>query len=194
MAGLRERKKERTRRELEEAALQLFQAKGYDETTVEDIAEVVGVSSRTFFRYYDSKEAVLFGGWREKLDGLRMLLRQLPQDLGLLAVVRRLCETVADIVEEDKDHQLFVKRIVSASPSAGAYEARVLIPAYQEAMIAALYERSGTERELDPAPALAAAVAFATLHEAKLRWIADPESSLREHLDRAFGALEGLFS
>jgi len=194
MVGLRERKKERTRRELAEAALQLFHARGYDETTVDDIAEVVGVSSRTFHRYYDSKEAVLFGDWREKIDGLRALVLDLPADQDLLAVVRHLCEVVSDMIEDDRDHQLFVKRIVSASPSAGDYEARVLLPAYQEAMISALYERTGLARLADPSPALAASVAFSVLHEAKVAWMVDPEGTrLRDHLDRTFDALDSLF-
>ncbi|MCU1397501.1 MAG: TetR family transcriptional regulator [Acidimicrobiales bacterium] len=59
---LRDRQRSETRQSILDAALRLFEAKGYEHTTVEDIANEVGISSRTFFRYFESKTALLFDG------------------------------------------------------------------------------------------------------------------------------------
>lgn len=59
-SALRDRKRERTRRALLEAAVELFETRGYEETTVADIAAVAEVGTRTFFNYFASKEELLF--------------------------------------------------------------------------------------------------------------------------------------
>ncbi len=192
MAGLRQRKKERTRREFEEAAMRLFRDQGYEETTVEDIAEVVGVSARTFFRYYAGKEAVLFGPWRTMLGEIVRLYAARPRDESLLASARAVCVLIAQTMEADEAHQRFVKNIVAGSATAGDYERSVMLPAFESALVEATARRLDVDADADLRPALAASVSIATMHAAKMRWVAREGSSLVALTHEAFDALEGL--
>jgi AcrR family transcriptional regulator len=95
--GLRERKKERTRRALVQAAVELFERKGYDETTIAEIAAAADVSTRTFFSYFPSKEDVLFADTDVRVGiALAEIDARRPEDRPaelLLRAVQRIVES-----------------------------------------------------------------------------------------------------
>jgi AcrR family transcriptional regulator len=82
MVGLRERKKQRTRRALIEAALRLFDEKGYEETTLAEIAAEADVSTRTCFSYFAGKEDVLFYDSEHRIEEALAYLSA-PHEPGL---------------------------------------------------------------------------------------------------------------
>ena len=87
--GRRERKKQRTREALVEAAFVLFQEKGFEATTVEEIADAVDVSSRTFFRYFASKEDVVLTFQEEQFAAVLEALASQTADLPVMTALRK---------------------------------------------------------------------------------------------------------
>jgi AcrR family transcriptional regulator len=73
---------DRTRNSLLEAALNLFSANGYDETTTDQIAESAGLSPRTFFRYFPTKESVLFFGEYDFIDAVSGVYLAQPEEMS----------------------------------------------------------------------------------------------------------------
>jgi AcrR family transcriptional regulator len=100
--SLRERKRERTRRALVDAAAELFERKGYDETTIAEIAAAAEVSARTFFGYFASKEEIVFPDSAERVQiALDSIADRRPQDRPvdvLLRALQRVAEVDTDMV------------------------------------------------------------------------------------------------
>ena len=76
--GLRERKKVKTRLAIEDAALALFEERGYEATTVDEIADRAEVSTTTFFRYFPTKADVLLGDHGIQLPAIRQTIVDRP--------------------------------------------------------------------------------------------------------------------
>ncbi|MEY2403259.1 MAG: hypothetical protein QOD38_810 [Acidimicrobiaceae bacterium] len=115
--GLRERKKEKTREALVDSALRQFAERGFDHVTVEDIAGACDVSPRTFFRYFASKEDVLFAdgdGFRAQL--LESLAEQDPK-VSAFAALASAIRMVAGHYAEQPERLRIRHRIVNSTPS-----------------------------------------------------------------------------
>ncbi len=88
-AVARGRRPSTTRQDVARVALDLFNRQGYDQTTVDEIAAAVGVSRRTFFRYYESKRDVVWGEFDAELVRLRDQLEGAPSDRPVMDVLRQ---------------------------------------------------------------------------------------------------------
>jgi AcrR family transcriptional regulator len=109
--GLRERKKQRTREQIIEAAMGLFAQRGYQATTIADIAAAADVAPRTFFSYFASKEAVVFHNVDRDLDRLASALRDRRPGETAFDALRRWIDAMFDEWMAEEDDALLRKRL-----------------------------------------------------------------------------------
>ncbi|NRQ32888.1 TetR family transcriptional regulator [Nonomuraea sp. NN258] len=118
--GLRERKKEKTRLAILDAALDLFLEQGYESTTVEQIAGAVEVSPRTFFRYFTSKDhlVLLFHDHGEEimLETLESRPEDEPPFTSLMHALRAVLNDIEGGTPEDTARFLKLRRILDQYP------------------------------------------------------------------------------
>jgi AcrR family transcriptional regulator len=111
--GLRERKKQQTRETIRRVALRLFAERGYEQTTLAEIAEAANVAPRTIFAYFESKEDILLCGERSFLDDLKRRLDERPEGTTTVDALR---EFLSQIAPRDEDDVLR-KKVMSENPA-----------------------------------------------------------------------------
>ncbi len=114
--GVREKNTSDRRAALVEAAFALFAQKGYAQTTMDDVAARAGLSRRTAFRYFASKEELVFPVHAERLAQLRALLAPRAGETPF-ATVKRACLAVARVYEDDRAHMLAQWTIIQSEPA-----------------------------------------------------------------------------
>jgi len=110
--GLRERKKQQTRENIERVALELFAERGYEGTTLAEIAEAANISPRTIFSYFQSKEDILFCEEPSYLEMVREVLRERQAGATTVDALR---EFISSMPPPDEQTMLR-KKVLAASP------------------------------------------------------------------------------
>ncbi len=169
---------------LEQAALQLYQERGFDQTTVAEIAERAGLTERTFFRYFADKREVLFWGQDRLREVYMNAIASAPRSATPLEAVAAALQAVTPIFEERRERARQRQAVIAANPSLEERELqkRAILGA---AMTGALRQRGVPE----PTASLAADIGVIAFKTAYARWISDagnPDLSqlIRESLDQ----------
>ena len=175
--------------------MERFSRQGFDGTTVEEIAEACEVSPRTFFRYFPTKEDVLFADGEARRERLLAVIAERPVDEPAFGALRAAMRTLTADYRDDRDALVTRFQIVAASPHLQAYKAE-----HQhgwEADVADVLERRALAQRAPVARdelQLVTAVATAALRVALDAWVADPSApDLGVLLDAAFARLAAGF-
>ncbi|MEE1940077.1 TetR family transcriptional regulator [Streptomyces sp. TRM 70361] len=186
--GLRARKKAQVRRAIQEHALRLFLSKGYENTTVGEIATAAGVSHMTFFRNFPTKEAVVETDDYDPMI-VRLIEQRPPDEDALTALRRALAQALETVYADDRDALLARTRLILATP---ALRARLWDNQYAtERLFAQALAARRPEADVLRTRVLAAA-ALAALNIALTVWVdGQGAEDLPTLVDRAFEALHG---
>jgi AcrR family transcriptional regulator len=136
--GLRERKKQQTREALARAGIELFVERGYDATTLAEIAEAAGVSTRTIFAYFPSKEDILFAGFQTMREALARTLAERPGGKDALTTLRDFILSAHTKTELDRK----LERIIGSDETLRSHK-RARISDLQELLAAAIADDLG---------------------------------------------------
>ncbi|MGW4325037.1 TetR/AcrR family transcriptional regulator [Nocardia sp. NPDC004573] len=195
--GPREREKARVRRELVDAALRLFESHGFEQTTVQQIADAVQVSRRTFHRHFPSKLAVVFSHEEDLMAQLLAAVDRRPASESVLTALRAalrdflLDEQDAPSRERQADTARRARQLLVGNPELRR-ENFIGALGRQRAMALNFAARAGLSAD-DPRPQLTAAACFAAFGVGLDHWMLGTDHSitaLHRILDRVVASLQ----
>jgi len=183
----RAEKKAATKHAIQDHALRLFVEKGYDATTVEEIAAAAGVSHMTFFRYFPRKEEVVeYDEYDPLLEDL--IAARPPDEAPITAVHNALRVGLQQVLSTDREALLIRTRLILDNP---VLRSRNLVAqdTTRDLFARALARRGGLA-EPDLAATVQASAALGAIAPALTAWAEDGEADLIGLIDSAFTALE----
>ncbi|WP_123026820.1 TetR family transcriptional regulator [Mycolicibacterium stellerae] len=168
---------------LEEAALDLYTERGFDETTVAEIAERAGLTERTFFRHFADKREVLFGGQDALVELIVGTIVDAPDSMSPIDAVGAALAAVGPVFADRHKHAGRRQAVIAANPSLQEREL-IKLSALAAAIADALRRRGAT----DSAAKLTAQAGVAVFKVAFERWINEGKRDqlaqyMRESLD-----------
>jgi len=187
--GLREKRKRQLKSELSRQAIQQFIKKGFVETTIDEIVEPLGVSKRTLFRHFATKEDLLFAWYEELTTELIEALRARPKGEPPFESVCEALRTLLHFYDADAKWALAMVRLSKATPSllGKSFEKRSI---WERELTKVLRVRlaGGAGRALEARVVVAAALAAFTCGIDE--WAeSQGKANIRTCIDRAFSAV-----
>lgn len=165
-----------THEEIQQIALELFTENGFDEVTIEDVADACGISRRTLFRYYSNKMEIVWGDFDKSLAYFSRSLEEHAQNATLgQAVLAAVIDFNQIPKKEIKNHRKRMNMILH-TPSLQSYSSRKRDDWKQ--VITDFLIENGVDSPLDWYPALVADVCLAASESAYRTWLEKPSSSL----------------
>lgn len=175
---------------IEKVALELIAARGFDETSIEDIAAAAGISRRSFFRYFASKNDIPFGDNATLLHDLEEWLMAQPDDRPMFEVIAEAVNRFNRLHTDGPVAHRERMELILHTPSVWANAA--LIHADWRAVVARYAARRMGLPSEDLAPQLAAHVSLGASYAAYDQWLRDDSSDLFELVRRTFDMVEAL--
>ncbi|MFD6858858.1 mycofactocin system transcriptional regulator [Rhodococcus sp. NPDC060090] len=170
-----------TKEGLSAIGIELFQKAGFDETSVDDIAEEAGIARRTFFRYFPSKNALAWGDFDAHLDHMRDLLAAIPDDVPLAEALTTAILDFNTFPDSEADRHRARMGLILRTPALQGYSS-VMYDGWRRVVAEFTARRTGESPD-DHMPRthgyLLLGVALAAYEE----WLDNPTADLRELLD-----------
>lgn len=196
--SLRQRHADRTRTSIITAALQLFDERGFAAATVDDIAARADIAPRTFFRYFPTKQAVLYHDTDQIVASVRdrLLARAVdePPHRSLLAV----CLELGDELAADTARMQLLHRLSRDDPALLDYQRLVLLQQFEHVVVETLAARRHLDRHLDRSELELRATTAALLSSLAIAfrsWInSGAHGSIRPSVSRALNACRHAFN
>ncbi|WP_037144102.1 TetR/AcrR family transcriptional regulator [Rhodococcoides fascians] len=189
---MRERTRRLVQNELAVVAQELFLENGYENTTIDQIAAAAGMSKRSFFRYFESKDDLVIGKYDLFGDRLAEALDSRPAEEPVWESLRRVFDLTLDYVQDDHARQRndAMERIVR---STAQLNARYLekMQRLQDLLVGRVAERLRTQPSNpdDPRPTAIVGAAFACMQAARTAWLAsDQTQTFGNYLDDAMSS------
>jgi AcrR family transcriptional regulator len=187
---LRERKKDATRRSLLGAANRRFHKQGFEKTTIDEVAADVGISRRTFFRYFPDKESLAFPHRHERLVRFLELLAGAPANESPVASLRRIARMFAKEYMQHRDSLVAQQRLVQTAPALLAREAEIDRD-WEAGMAQAFRDRAGPGHEAELHARVLAGAAIGVIRATMRYWFASGgKADLARLGDEALDRLE----
>jgi TetR/AcrR family transcriptional regulator, regulator of mycofactocin system len=181
-----------SRRELQRIALRLFDAHGFDNTTIEQIAAEAGVSERTFFRYFTTKGSVLWAEFESEVLAIRDALADVPEGVPMMEAIRTAVVAANHYRAEDVPEMRMRMALIATEPAL-SFGAAEHYAHWEQAVSDFAARRLGLPAE-SLYPLAVGRTVLAACRAAYDRWSDRADNDLPNYLDAALSALAAGFA